>query len=52
MSHDRGCYKCWKEKWAYRSCTEEDCPKRSLVKEWDRIKRKKKELEKDKNNNE
>jgi hypothetical protein len=28
MSHDRGCWKCGREQWEYRACSESGCPKR------------------------
>ena len=27
MSHDRGCYKCFREPWEYSFCTNLKCPK-------------------------
>lgn len=34
MSHDRGCYRCGRDRWEYIDCpNKDDCPKRSLVEE-------------------
>lgn len=34
MSHDRGCFKCNRDRWEYIDCpNKDDCPKRSLVEE-------------------
>lgn len=31
MSHDRGCYKCGRERYEYKDCSYADCPKASIV---------------------
>ncbi len=30
MGHDRGCFRCGKDRWDYAGCTDNKCPKKQL----------------------
>jgi dATP/dGTP pyrophosphohydrolase len=36
MSHDRGCFRCFADRWEYRYCERGDCPQKPTVEAQDR----------------